>query len=501
MYILVALLLAGHEAGAQDSDTGMASSGGIVVELPPVATYREAVAFALDYNPAVVSAYYQYEAAREAHRSSQGLFYPSVDLAADYGWEDRTEPDLGDYERESVRFSVTQLLFDGFQARDQARALGYEELSQYYNFHDAAQEVALEVTDIYATTVLYSELVKFAEQNYVAHRQVYNMIQERSEGQLDPTVDLEQATARLALAESNLLSEISNLFETQVEFQRVVGLLPAEELEQPEIPAEVIPALRSEALRLAFQKSPEINREIEDLRSAREELNATRGPLYPRLDLRYRNEYGNNISGFANDAGAGVIQGDYEFQAIELLLTYNLYRGGADSARRREYAARYYAALEDRKDACLGIRQQVSIIFNNLRVLKQQVVYLTTQLEAQDNTRRAYKDQFQIGQRSLLDLLDSQNEFFDTQRALVTAEVNLVKAQAAILAETGVLTDAVGARGFNAQKIDELKLDLARRDNEEIPPCAFESVPEVAADQKVNFERLDAEAEESDFMR
>ena len=104
-------------------------------------------------------------------------------------------------------------------------------------------------------------------------------------------------------------------------------------------------------------------------------------------------------------------------------------------------------------------------------------------------------------QRSLLDLLDSQNEFFDTQRALVTAEVNLVKAQAAILAETGVLTDAVGARGFNAQKIDELKLDLARRDNEEIPPCAFESVPEVAADQKVNFERLDAEAEESDFMQ
>lgn len=278
-------------------------------------------------------------------------------------------------------------------------------------------------------------------------------------------------------------------------------MLPAAELEQPEIPAEVIPALRSEALRLAFQKSPEINREIEDLRSAREELNATRGPLYPRVDLRYRNEYGNNISGFANDAGAGVIQGDYEFQAIELLLTYNLYRGGADSARRREYAARYYAALEDRKDACLGIRQQVSIIFNNLRVLNQQVVYLTTQLEAQDNTRRAYKDQFQIGQRSLLDLLDSQNEFFDTQRALVTAEVNLVKAQAAILAETGVLTDAVGARGFNAQKIDELKLDLSRRDNEEIPPCAFESVPEVAADQKVNFERLDAEAEESDFMQ
>ena len=130
-----------------------------------------------------MSAYYQFEEAREAHRSSQGLFYPSVDLDADYGWEERKTPvrDFGDYERDSVRFSVTQLLFDGFQIRDQARALGYEELSKYYNFHFAAQEVALEATDIYATTVLYSELVK-KQQNYIAHRQVFDMIKERAEG-------------------------------------------------------------------------------------------------------------------------------------------------------------------------------------------------------------------------------------------------------------------------------------------------------------------------------
>ena len=83
-------------------------------------TYGAAVSAALASNPAVVSAYYEFEAAREGQRSVQGDLYPSVDLNADYAWEERETPlnDFGDYERDSVRFSVTQLLFDGFQTRD-----------------------------------------------------------------------------------------------------------------------------------------------------------------------------------------------------------------------------------------------------------------------------------------------------------------------------------------------------------------------------------------------
>ncbi len=88
------------------------------------------------------------------------------------------------------------------------------------------------------------------------------------------------------------------------------------------------------------------------MRSARESMNATRGPMFPRLDLRYRNEQETNIDGF---------QGDYDLQAVELVLTYNLYRGGADSARRREFANRYYAAVESRKEACLSVRREVMI--------------------------------------------------------------------------------------------------------------------------------------------
>jgi adhesin transport system outer membrane protein len=340
--------------------------------------FGAAVSAALVTNPAVVSAYYDFEAAREGQRSAEGGFYPSVDLDADYAWEERETPlnDFGDYERDSVRFSVTQLLFDGFQTRDRARSLGYEKLSRYYDVHGAAQSIAFDASVAYSNTVLYQDLVKFAGENFDVHKAVYSKIQERAAAGRDEGVNLDQAKSRLALAESNLLTERTNLYDTISEFQRIVGALPGDNLPMPVLPNGVMPGLRNDALKAAYNSSPEINRTIEEVRAAREALNATRGPMYPRLDLRYRNEQESNIDGF---------RGDYDLQAVELVFTYNLFRGGSDSARRREFSNRYYSAVEDRKQACLSVRREVTIAFNNVRALKEHV---TLQFNLRPRTKR-----------------------------------------------------------------------------------------------------------------
>ncbi|MEE4203722.1 MAG: TolC family outer membrane protein [Halieaceae bacterium] len=465
----------------------LASSASMAQE-QAVTNYGQAVAVALSYNPAVVSAYHEFEAARQGQSVAEGGLYPSVDLGADYAWEERSTPlnDFGDYDRDSVNFSVTQLLFDGFATRDQARAAGYDALSAYYAFDAASQAVALDATEVYLNTLLYQRLVAYAEENYVVHRQLFNRIAERAEGGVSQRVDLEQATARMALAESNLLTEVTNLHDTRAEFQRVVGHLPGESLSLPMLPPGALPEMRDEALAIAYQQSPEINVSIEDLRAAKERQNATRGPFYPRFDLRYRNENANNLDGF---------RGDYDLEAIEIVMTYNLYRGGADSARRREASHRYYAAVEARKQACLDVRRETMIAFNDIGVLERQVEYLDRQLAAQDKTRRAYNDQFDLGQRSLLDLLDSQNEYFDTQRALITARTQLVAAQAKTLAQMGALTQTLDAQGFNADRIASLELELMRDVDENIPACPSTVPGALEIDQEAIFERLNSRAD------
>jgi adhesin transport system outer membrane protein len=455
-----------------------------------VSDYVDAITSALASNPAVTTAYYEFEATREAEKVARGDLLPSVDLSGDYSWQERQTPiaDFGDYESDSLRFSITQLLFDGFQTRDELRSARYEKLSTYYAFHAAAQEIALSATQAYLNTVRFQRLVEYAERNYVVHRQVFNKIAERASAGISQRVDLEQATARMALAESNLLTEVTNLHDTRVEFQRVVGLMPAQALPDPAMPVAALPGSRAQALTAAYASNPTINSAIEDMRAAREAQNATRGPMLPRFDLRYRNEQQSNAEG---------ILGDTDLEAVEVVMSYNLYRGGADAARRREFANRYYAALEARKDVCLSVRRETMVAFNDIDVLKQQVDYLSQQLEAQDKTRRAYNDQFDIGQRSLLDLLDSQNEFFDTQRALITARTQLMGAQARTLANTGTLTLALDVDGFNADKIEALELDLERGQKEDIPACPSAVPSSIAIDQEAIFQRLDRSAREA----
>lgn len=458
-----------------------------LVQAASVASYGEAIALALNSNPAVVAAYHEFEAAKQGQRAAEGGLYPTVDVNAEVGRESRETPlnDFGEYDRDSVRFSVSQLLFDGFQTRDLARAQGHLKLARYHDFHNASQDIALDATTAYLQTVKFQTLVSYAEDNYVFHRQIFDKIAERVAAGRDEGVNLEQATARMALAESNLLTEVTNLYDTRAEFQRVVGGIPVEELPIPSIPLGALPSLRSEALQLALTNSPAIKRAAEEIKSAKQQYGATRGPMYPRFDIRYRNEQETNTQGF---------RGDYDLQAVELVVTYNLYRGGGDSARRRESYHRYYSAIESHKQACLNVRRETSIAFNNVQVLEQQVQFLQQQLTAQDKTRRAYGDQFDRRKRTLLDLLDSQNEYFNTQRSLLSAQVDLMLAQATVLAELGVLTDSLDASGFNADKIEEVRDELAAQTQELVATCGADMVPAIAIDKDALFDRLNARA-------
>jgi adhesin transport system outer membrane protein len=429
------------------------------VQAQPVADYQQAVKQAVLTSPRVNAAWYNFEAAREGQRGAQSGYYPSVDVYAEVGREDRETPliDFGDYSRDATRFSITQMLFDGLETREVVRQAGFEKLNQYYELQRASQETALEATDAYLDTVRFQKLVRFAEDNYIVHRQVYDKIAERTGGGISQGVDLEQAAARVALAESNLLTEMTNLHDVQVRFQRIIGGVPAENLPLPSVSTAMVPEMREQVLQVAYDQSPEIDAAIENLRAAQAAVNSTNAPMMPRLDLRYRNEIEHDTDGF---------NGRFDIEAIELVLSYNLYRGGADAARKREFYNLYNAAIEERKQACLNVRQNTMIAFNDISALEEQVVFLDQNRISQDKTRRAYNDQFDLGQRTLLDLLASHNEYFDTQRAYISARADLVSAKARTLSNMGVLLSAVDVNGLNEDKIAELELDLGRGNDE-----------------------------------
>lgn len=461
----IVIAVAGVSAAAAQNDQ---------MESPvDVSGLKEAITEGVLTSPRVNADWYNFAASGDAERSARGGYYPSVDLAATIGREDRETPlvDLGDYGHDATNFSITQMLFDGFATRDEVARLGYAKLSQYYIFKRSSEEVAFEVALAFLDTVKYQHLVKYAADNLNVHRQIHAKIAERAQGGVSEGVDLDQAVARVGLAETNLVTEVANLNDVMVRFQRLVGTMPPENLTTPTVPSGQIPKLRGAALDIAYQRSPVINAAIENLRSKQEALNLTNAPMMPRFDLRYRNEVEHDTDGF---------DGRFNEEAIEVVMTYNLYRGGSDSARKRERYNLYYAAIEERKQACLNVRQEVMDDFNNVAALQEQVVLTEVSRLAQDKTRRAYRDQFDLGQRSLLDLLDSQNEYFDSERSHISAVLDLVTAQASTLANMGLLLAALEIDGLNAANLAEMDLNLSRDANDENSHALCPGDPETA---------------------
>lgn len=432
----------------------------------PVGSLNEAISRSVVQNPDVLASWYTFEAAAEEQRAGEGGYYPKVDLTGQIGHEklDRSNQPEIDYEPWNVRLTLTQMLFDGFATRNEVSRLDHLRKVRFYEFRSTSEAVALETVRAYMDTMRYQQLVALAKDNYIQHRSIFADIEERHEAGIARRVDLEQATARLALAEANLLTEATNLHDVTARFQRVVGELPAARLDVPELPDLLIPNTRGDTLERAYVLSPRLNAAIENVLAAHAARKARDAAMMPRLDLRLRGE--------VEDFTDGVDERREE-QAIELLMSYNLYNGGSDAARQRQFDKLVDVAFQLREKACRDVRQDTVIAFNDIGSLRQQEQYIARNQAAVADARVAYREQFDIGQRTLLDLLDTENEYFEVRRTYVNTVHNLKLAQARTLATMGQLLASYDVAGIDgakaAQDAIEPRNDLEGRCPPELP--------------------------------
>ena len=307
----------------------------------------------------------------------------------------------------------------------------------------------------------------------------------RAVGGLDADVDLDQAQARLKLAESNLLVELNNLNDLKNHYQRLVGVSPADGLILPG-GTLTLPTDRQIALNLAFEMNPFIEAQVETSRARQAGFRASRGRFFPTINLQYRNSAEKNRDGIA---------GNFDEQALEVGLSMNLYRGGTDASLSREAQALYYAAIEAQRLACINVRQNVLDAYNEIDILKERILILESNLASQESSKDAYKQQFEIGQRSLLDMLDGVNEYFVTRNSLLSAEVDLRKAEQRAAA-IGILLTKVGVAGERAdtQAAYELAL-LERGAGSTYSTCPSELPDQSVIDIAQIYEQTDAEFE------
>ncbi|MBC7917245.1 MAG: TolC family outer membrane protein [Rhodoferax sp.] len=404
---------------------------------------RAAIEQATLQNPEVKLRYHNLQAAQHDRRAAQGGWLPRVDLEVGSGREEYKSPSVPttqSYPSNRASLQLRQTLFDGFATQSEVRRLSYAEQAAFYELLSASNQTALEVGRAYIDVLRFRELVELAANNYSAHQEVHDRIAQKVAAGVGRRVDLEQAAGRMALAESNWLTEVSNLHDVSARYQRLVGDTPAEVLAPMDPLGEFLP-VGIGFLNDATRTNPDFLGAVANIRSYRADRDVRAASKYPTLELRAR-------AGTQNSQN-GVI-GEYKDSTLELVLNYNLFRGGADSARTRQSAAKLEAAFDLRDKACRDIFQTGQIAFNDSIRLVSQLKLLAQHELSTSKARQAYQQQFDIGQRSLLDLLDTENELYQARRALANAVYDLSLSDVRVLAVSGTLLEVFKLRPMNS---------------------------------------------------
>lgn len=407
---------------------------------------EESVSKAVLTNPDVLAKFHQFKASGAERNVSWGRYLPTLDYLFGVGDERKSSPNIigtANYSIKNERLSLRQNLFEGFATQNDVARLEHAQLVRYYELLDISETAAAEAGRAYIDVYRFRKLLEMAEENYATHRLVFNKISERTKSGVGRGVDLEMAAARLALAESNLLTEASNLHDVSARYQRIIGEPPKGEIDPPPAQlAKALPKTRQEAITNGFGNSPQLKAAVENILSAQRNVDVQRGGYAPRVDL-----YAESLR-VKNDSG---IAGQTNTDTVGLTVSWNLFRGLQDNARVDKASAEAQAAKEVRERVCRDLRQNLSTAYNDHLRLIEQLPFLDQHQLSTDKAREALRKQFDIGQRSLLDVLDTENEYYTASRNYVNGEMDIATTQVKYLAAAGNLLQTLKLKHVDAE--------------------------------------------------
>lgn len=398
-------------------------------------TLEQAVALTISNNPEIKAAYNEFMSKVYDAEASGGAYLPKIDLDAGIGYEnvDLASGIENDLTRKEATLSLTQLIWDGFATVNDMDRTAADAESVRYQLVSDASDMALEVSRIYLDATKAHEVLSLSEANLAVHKKIHHDIKRRVESGIGSTADLSQVEARLAKAHGNLIAAQNNLIDVHTQFTRIVGQAP-QGLIFPRADQNAIPLTLDDAIVEANDNHPVIKIAQVDVDSARFQYDQSKGANYPTISVEAAQTW-------RDDAG-GIEGSSDEFTAM-VRLRYNLFNGGADADRTESAAYQLNKAKDFRDRTFQAVEEGLRLSWSALDLTVQQKDFLADHVDSASETVIAYEKQFKIGKRTLLDLLNTENELFEARKGYLDAKYDEQYAKYRVLNATGGLMNAL----------------------------------------------------------
>ncbi|MCL1127433.1 TolC family outer membrane protein [Shewanella surugensis] len=408
-------------------------------------TLEQAVAHTLESNPNIRIVFNQFKASQEVVKQAEAGFMPTLDVTGGYGFERTNSPatrslgnseDYLDLDRGEFGVSIQQIIFDGFYTTSEVDRTRFEASAEQWALFAAAEDMALDTSQVYINYIQSEQVLTLAEKNLITHQNIYDQIRQRTDSGLASTADLSQITGRLARANANVISAINNFYDAKSEYIRIVEL-PPEGLIVPVPDADMLPIDLVAGVIMAQEMHPILKSATKDIQAAESQKESAKSGYYPKFTFEFDGSWDNNLDGVNGDING--VQGYYNELVGMIRVKYNLFAGGKDLATERKAAYSLSESKEIRQRAERQIVEGLSLAWNAYELLTPQKMFIKEHVIAAKETQLAYRQQFNLGQRTLLDLLDTENELFEARKDYLTAEYAEIMSQYRLLNATGQL--------------------------------------------------------------
>jgi outer membrane protein len=394
----------------------------------------EALGAAYEYNPRLDAERARLRATDEGVAIAKSGYRPDIRASADTSsvYTDIRDGASGKSRPRGYGVDLVQPIFRGFsvtnavnEAESNVRA-GREALRR------VEQEVLAEAVRTFMEVVRDQAIVRLNENNVKVLSEELKATQDRfSVGEVTRT-DVAQSEARRARALAELDLARGNYQTSRGNFERTVGQ-PAVGLVEPSLKLSLLPNSLDEAIAIATQENPNIVEALYREQAARFQVDTIRGQLLPQVTLEasYDDRYDSGDFGPSSRVETGSVTGR---------VTVPLYEaGGRVHAEVRQSKQIHLATLQDIEEARVQVKAFAIEAWARFVSARAALESAKAQVEANQIALNGVREEERVGQRTLIEVLNAQQELLDSQVELVSQKTNVIIAAYALQAALGRL--------------------------------------------------------------
>lgn len=402
----------------------------------PQVTLDEVLVDITKTDPQILEAIKQYESVVAERKIAFSEYLPTIgtELSGGPEWiDDETSSNSSEeFLTAQATLYARQNLFNGFKTSAYVDEVDARIQAAAHEVLNVANDVYLNAAEAYINVVKASELLQIAEENSLTQEKIMRQVREKTDAGFNRVSELYNSESRLALAKGSFLSRQQDLNQALVKFHRQLGrALTADQFVLPK-PAYSLPDNLPDAVDTAFKKHPAIKVAKFNIDTRRHTVEKAKGDYYPSLDLELRGDYSHDTGG---EEGEKYQTGAY------LTLNYVFFDGGLrkgqkirDEQQLRKEHQRSY--IERR-----NLNEAVRLAWNIMDAEQAKYQFLNQHVTLSLKTLDAFKEEYYVGRRTLLDLLNMENEYTDAQLSLADSNFSKLTALYRIMQATGELLE------------------------------------------------------------